>query len=85
MPPKTGKREQWERDGQSLLAPLMDREPTARPTLADAAMDRAYASMSFRDIVEFSTTVLVKEHLWSSIEALASLLRPASRRTRDHD
>ena len=85
MPSKNENREQWEREARSLLAPLMDYEAKARPTLADAAMNRTYASMSLRDIVEFSTTVLVKEHLWSSIATLASLLQPASRRTRNHD
>lgn len=85
MPTKNGSREQWEREAQGLLAPLVDHEPRARTTLADAAMNRTYASMSVRDIVEFSTTVLVREHVWSSIAALASLFRPASRRTEKHD
>lgn len=85
MPSTNGNREQWEQEARSLLAPLADREPRAGPALAEAAMTRAYASMSVRDIVEFSTTVLVREHLWSSIGALAALLRPASGRTRNHD
>lgn len=85
MPSKNGNREQWEREARSLLAPLVDHEAKARPTLAEEAMNRTYASMSVRDIVEFSTTVLVKEHLWSSIAALASLLRPASQRTRNKE
>ncbi len=74
-----------EEDARRLLAPLMDREPKPRRTLAEAAISRTYASMSIRDIVEFSTTVFVKEHLWSSIGALISLLRADNRRTQNHD
>lgn len=85
MPSRKSNGEHWEREARSLLAPLMDQEPRARPTLADAAMNRTYASMSVRDIVEFSTTVLARGHLWASIAALASLLRPASGRTKNHD
>ncbi len=85
MAAKDGKTEQWEQEARSLLGPLTEQEPRARPALAEAAMNRAYASLSVRDIVEFSTTVLVKEHLWSSIGALAALLRPASGRTENRD
>ena len=78
-------REEWERDGRSLLAPLTERDPKPRRALVESAIDRAYASMSVRDIVEFSTAVFVKEHLWSSIQALTSLLRGDNGRTQNHD
>ena len=78
-------REEWERDGRSLLAPLLERDPKPRRTLVEAAMNRTYASMSIRDIVEFSTAVFVKQHLWPSIEALTALLRGDNGRTRNHD
>ena len=74
MTSRHGNSEPWEREARSLLAPLTTQEPRVNPTLPEAVMNHAYSSMSVRDIVEFSTTVLVREHLCSSIGALTSLL-----------
>ena len=74
MTSRNGNSEPWEREARSLLAPLTIQEPRVRPTLPEAIMNHAYASMSVRDIVEFSTTVLVREHLCLSIGALTSLI-----------
>ena len=71
---ENGNNEPWEREARSLLAPLTMQEPRVNPTLPEEVMNHAYASISVRDIVEFSTTVLVREHLCLSIGALTSLM-----------
>ena len=78
-------RDEWERDGRSLLAPLIDQDPKPRRALVEATMDRARASMCVRDIVEFSTAVFAKEYLWSAIQALTCSLRGDNGRTQNHD
>ena len=85
MTSRNGNSESWEREARSLLAPLTMQEPRVNPTLPEEVMNHAYASMSVRDIVEFSTTVLVREHLCSSIGALTSLMGLENGRRPNHD
>lgn len=80
-----GNNEPWEREARSLLAPLTMQEPRVNPTLPEEVMNHAYASISVRDIVEFSTTVLVREHLCLSIGALTSLMGFENGRRPNHD
>lgn len=80
-----GNNEPWEREARSLLAPLTMQEPRVNPTLPEEVMNHAYASISVREIVEFSTTVLVREHLCLSIGALASLMGLENGRRPNHD
>jgi len=85
MTSRNGNSEPWEREARSLLAPLTIQEPRPKPTLPEEVMNHAYASMSVRDIVEFSTTVLVREHLCLSIGALTSLFGLENGRSPNHD
>lgn len=82
---ENGNNEPWEREARSLLAPLTMQEPRVNPTLPEEVMNHAYASISVRDIVEFSTTVLVREHLCLSIGALTSLMGLENGRRPNHD
>jgi len=85
MTSRNGNSEPWEREARSLLAPLTIQEPRAKPAFPEAVMNHAYVSMSVRDIVEFSTTVLVSEHLCLSIGVLTSLFGLENGRRPNHD
>ena len=75
----------WEHEARRLLSPLAREQPQANPMLSEAAMNRVYASMTIGDILEFSTSVLVREHLCSSVELLACVLGTKNGRTPNHD
>ena len=77
--------EAWEHEAEGLLSPLVRREPQANPMLSEAVMNRVYASITIGDILEFSTAVLVREHLCSAVEVLTCGLGAKNGRTPNHD
>ena len=84
MASKNRNADPWESQARLLLAPLAEQPPKPKPNLTDDVLDQVYASISMGDILEFSTTVLVREHLGVVIAAVGPLLVDRGR-TSTHD
>lgn len=80
MEQNNGNTSQWEPQARTLLAPLSAHLRDSNPNLATDVLDRVYASISLRDLVDLNTSALLKEHLKSTIGAFGFLIFNSRRR-----